>query len=129
MLFSRSARTLALLWLTLPSAIVPSLAVAQEACGLCAKAIVTNSSLADCFLQQFGALSRQSNGAIAVDLSACPEERGVVEALPTPNSAPLEDPDIQFMLSRPQLDCLKGKLEEPGLVLDPQARIALDSCG
>ena len=33
------------------------------------------------------------------------------------------------MISRAQLDCLKRKLEEPGLVLDPSAKIELASCG
>jgi hypothetical protein len=33
------------------------------------------------------------------------------------------------MISRTQLDCLKKKLEAPGVVLDPTATIELDSCG
>jgi hypothetical protein len=32
------------------------------------------------------------------------------------------------MISRAQLGCLKKKLEEPGLVLDPSAKIELGGC-
>lgn len=100
---------------------------ADEACGLCSQSIVTNSSLADCFLQQYDQLAKEDGAAIAVDLSDC-GSRGIVEALPSPNAAVVE-PDTQFMLSRGQLDCLKKKLEEPGLVLDPSVKIELGSCG
>ncbi len=100
---------------------------AGEACGLCSQSIVTNSSLADCFLEQYDQLAKEDGTAIAVDLSDC-GSRGIVEALPSPNAAVVE-PDTQFMLSRTQLDCLKKKLEEPGIVLDPSVKIELGSCG
>ena len=102
-------------------------ASADEACGLCAKQIITNSELATCFLDQYDQIAKTGNGAVVVDLSSC-ASRGVVEALPSPNKAPAE-PDVQFMISRAQLDCLKKKLETPGVVLDPTATIELDSCG
>ncbi|TIW42241.1 MULTISPECIES: hypothetical protein [unclassified Mesorhizobium] len=101
-------------------------ASAEETCGLCAKQIVTNSELASCFLDQYDQIAKTGNEAVVVDLSGC-ASRGVVEALPSPNKAPAE-PDVQFMISRLQLDCLKKKLEAPGIVLDPSAIIDLDSC-
>ena len=104
-----------------------SAAFAQDDCGLCEKEIVTNSSLADCFLSEYQKLATQSGAVVVVDLNNCEESRGVVEALPTPNSG-TAPPDLEFMVSRSQLDCLKRKLEEPGLVLDPTATIALDAC-
>jgi hypothetical protein len=102
-------------------------ASADEACGLCAKQIVTNSELATCFLDQYGQIAGTGSGAVVVDLSSC-ASRGVVEALPSPTKAP-QQPDVQFMISHAQLDCLKKKLEAPGIVLDPSATIELDSCG
>ena len=41
----------------------------------------------------------------------------------------VEEPDLEFMLSRAQLDCLKAKLEDPAIDLDPSAKIDLASCG
>ncbi len=102
-------------------------ASAEEACGLCAKQIITNSELATCFLDHYDQIAKTGNSAVVVDLSSC-ASRGVAEALPSPNKAPAE-PDVQFMISRTQLDCLKKKLEAPGIVLDPTATIELDSCG
>jgi hypothetical protein len=102
-------------------------ASADEACGLCVKQIVTNSELATCFLDQYDQISKAGSGAVVVDLSNC-ASRGVVEALPSPNKGSAE-PDVQFMVSRLQLECLKKKLEAPGIVLDPSATIELDSCG
>jgi hypothetical protein len=102
-------------------------ALAGEPCGLCSQSIVTNSSLADCFLEQYDQLAKEDGAAIAVDLSDC-GSRGIVEPLPSPDAA-VAEPDTQFMLSRGQLDCLKKKLEEPGLVLDPSVKIELGSCG
>lgn len=102
-------------------------AFAEDACGLCVKEIVTNSELATCFLDQYDQIARSGSGAVVVDLSDC-GSRGIVEALPSP-SATSQQPDVQFMLSRVQLDCLKHKLQEPGLVLDPSAKIELDTCG
>lgn len=99
---------------------------AEEPCGLCAREIVTNSELASCFLEQYDQFAGRSAEALAVDLSSC-QSRGIVEALPSPNKGG-EEPDVQFMISRVQLACLKQKLEEPGLVLDPTATIELDDC-
>ncbi|MFD2052201.1 hypothetical protein ACFSQT_03425 [Mesorhizobium calcicola] len=101
-------------------------ASADEACGLCVKQIVTNSELATCFLDQYDQIAKSGNGAVVVDLSGC-ASRGVVEALPSPNKGAAE-PDVQFMISRLQLECLKKQLEAPGIVLDPSATIELDSC-
>ncbi|MER8842908.1 hypothetical protein NKH86_30275 [Mesorhizobium sp. M0913] len=85
---------------------------ADEVCGLCAKEIVTNSELAGCFLDQYSQIAKTSSEAVVVDLSSC-ASRGVVEPLPSPNKAAAE-PDLQFMISYPQLDCLKRKLEARG---------------
>ena len=102
-------------------------ASADETCGLCVKQVVTNSELATCFLDQYDQIAKTGSTAVVVDLSNC-ASRGVVEPLPSPNKATAE-PDVQFMISRTQLDCLKKKLEAPGIVLDPSATIQLDSCG
>ena len=101
-------------------------ASAQDGCGLCAKQVVINSELATCFLDQYDQFAKTSSDAVVVDLSTC-GSRGVVEALPSPNKAPAE-PDVQFIVSRPQLACLKKQLEAPGVVLDPSVTIELDSC-
>ncbi|TRC82045.1 hypothetical protein FJV83_20130 [Mesorhizobium sp. WSM4307] len=101
-------------------------ASAQDSCGLCARQVVINSELATCFLDQYDQFAKTSSDAVVVDLSSC-ASRGVVEALPSPNKAPAE-PDMQFIVSRPQLVCLKKQLEAPGIVLDPSATIELDSC-
>ena len=101
-------------------------ASAEDACGLCVKQIVTNSELATCFLDQYDQIAKSNGNAVVVDLSSC-ASRGIVEALPSPTKAPAE-PDVQFMVSRPQLQCLKKQLEAPGVVLDPSATIELDSC-
>jgi hypothetical protein len=105
-----------------------SSANAAEPCGLCDEEIVTNSVLASCFLDEYQQFAAKANGAVVVDLSNCEAFRGVIEPLPTPGIE-VEEPDVRFMLTRTQLDCLKGKLEQPGLVLDPSAKIQLDSCG
>lgn len=104
-------------------------ALAAEACALCSTAIITNSGLASCFLEKFSDLSRKGGAAVAVNLSDCSADRGIVDALPTLGANPAPEPDTEFLLTRAQLDCLKAKLEEPGLVLDPQARIDLGTCG
>ncbi|TSE02866.1 hypothetical protein C1D09_028210 [Mesorhizobium intechi] len=101
-------------------------AAAQDSCGLCAKQVVINSELATCFLDEYDQFAKTSSDAVVVDLSSC-ASRGVVEALPSPNKAPAE-PDMQFIVSRPQLACLKKQLEAPGIVLDPSATIELDRC-
>jgi hypothetical protein len=108
--------------------VVSMAATAEELCGVCARAIRTNSALASCFLEEYSTIASRSNGAVIVDLSKCAKDRGVVLELPTPTPQ-AEAPDLQFILSRVQLGCLKRKLEEPDLVLDPLARIELDRCG
>jgi len=105
---------------------VASTLSAQEACGLCEKEITTNSDLAKCFLDDYQNLASQAGAEVVVDLNDCEESRGVVEALPTPNAGTA--PDLEFMISRSQLTCLKRKLQEPDLVLDPSVTISLDSC-
>ena len=107
---------------------LPAAAAADPFCGLCARAVVTNSSLARCFLERYETFAGRGNGAIAIDLSDCETDRGIVAALPAPVQAE-ERPDTEFIVSRPQLLCLKRKLEEPGLTLDPALRIDLDRCG
>ncbi|WP_442580035.1 hypothetical protein ACSBOB_31960 [Mesorhizobium sp. ASY16-5R] len=107
-------------------------ALADEACGTCDKEIVTTQELADCFLDQYDQLAQGSNAAILIDLSACPQSRGVVEALAGPAAGagePVIEPSLRFMLSRTQLACLKRKLEDPAVELDPSAKIELESCG
>lgn len=101
---------------------------AEDACGLCDRDVVINSDLATCFLGEYQSLAARNGAAIVVDLSECEASRGVVEALAGPRVGE-EEPSLKFMLSKTQLACLKSKLEEPGLVLDPSARISLDSCG
>lgn len=113
--------------LAVASAFLVTTAAAQDSCGLCDEVIVTNSDLAACFLAKYQELESADKNAVVVDLSDCPETRGVVEALPPPGVR-VEEPDVQFMLSKDQLSCLKRKLEEPGLVLDPSAKIDLGSC-
>lgn len=104
---------------------------AAQPCGLCAREIVTNSLFASCFLARYETYDRIS-GVIVIDLSGCGDEeetdRGVIEALPQPGLVSAE-PDTRFIVSRTQLDCLKEKLEEPDLVLDPSTVIDLGSCG
>jgi len=103
-------------------------AVLADDCAICAKSVVTNSDLATCFLDKYGETDPAGAGAIAVDLTRCERSRSIVQALPSPAMA-VEEPDTRFLLSRAQLDCLVRKLEDPDLVLDPQARIDLGACG
>ena len=97
-------------------------------CGLCAKSVVVNSALASCFLERYPELSSRPNGAVAIDLADCEQERGVVAALRGPEAQATETPSLRFILSLSQLGCLKRKLEEPGVALDPLLRIDLGSC-
>lgn len=100
------------------------------ACGLCNTDVVMTSELADCFLKDFQTFAAESGEIVVVDLTACETSRGGLEALPGPTpSETTREPDKQFMIPHAQLDCLKKKLEEPGLVLDPATRIELASCG
>ena len=102
-------------------------AAAAEPCGLCDDKIVTNSVLAQCFLDEYPFLAGKASGAILVDLSACEQERSIVPPLAAPGEQVLE-PSVTFMVTRPQLDCLKKKLEQKGIDLDPSATIELGSC-
>lgn len=111
---------------------IASMALAEDSCGTCDKEIVTTQELADCFLDRYDELAGGNGGAILIDLSACPQSRGVVEALAGPaagSKEPTIEPSLKFMLSRTQLACLKKKLEDPSLELDPSAKIELESCG
>lgn len=107
-------------------------AMAQSSCGLCAKTVVINSALAGCFLKRFPEWQSKNAAAIVIDLSGCEgapteAERGIVAALPTPGLAAAL-PDTQFIVTLGQLVCLKRKLEDPALVLDPAATINLAAC-
>ena len=103
-------------------------ASAEGPCGLCASEVVISPPLAACLLSQYDMLATgDDGGAIAVDLSGCEQERGIVAALPSLTAAPPE-PDLQFLVSRRQLDCLKTRLETPGAVEPPVSTIDLRSC-
>lgn len=104
-----------------------ALPAGAETCPICARSVVTNSDLATCFLEKYGETTTGGEGAVAVDLTRCERSRSIVQALPDPTMR-IEEPDTRFLLSRGQIECLRQKLEEPGLVLDPQARIDLGSC-
>lgn len=95
-------------------------------CGLCAKEVTVNSDLATCFLQEYDRLSKGDSKAVAVDLSKC-SSRGVLEPLPAPKLGE-RAPDTKFIVTREQLGCLKSKLEQPDVVLDPSATIELSAC-
>ena len=103
-------------------------ASAGETCGLCASEVVISPPLATCLLSQYEVLATgDDGGAIAIDLSECEQERGIIEALPSLTAATPE-PDLQFFVSRRQLDCLKTRLEMPGAVQSPVSTIDLRSC-
>ena len=97
---------------------------------LCARTVVINSALAGCFLHRFPEWQFKASAAIVVDLSSCKDDktgRGVIAALPAPG-APSAEPDKEFIVTLAQLVCLKRKLEDPALVLDPSATIDLGAC-
>ncbi len=102
-------------------------AVAESACGLCARSVVINSALAGCFLEKFPLLAAKSGNAVAINLDDCEQERSVVPALRGPSKQGAE-PSRKFYLSLAQLVCLKRKLEAPGIELDPSAQIDLGDC-
>lgn len=101
---------------------------AGAGCGLCDTEIVINSELATCFLEKYETIAKDADQTVVVDLSDCAESRGIVEALPSPELNPDGPPDTEFMISRAQLECLRQKLEDPAIKLDPSARIDLTSC-
>lgn len=102
--------------------------VAWADCGLCARTVVVNSQLATCFLDKYPQLAARDGGAVAVDLEDCEQERGVIAPLRGPQARPMQ-PSMKFMLSPEQLFCLKQKLEQPDLALDPAVEIDLGACG
>ena len=85
-----------------------------------------NSELASCFLEQYEKLAQETDQTIVVDLSDC-GSRGIVDALPSLDVT-ADPPDTEFMIARSQLDCLRKKLEDPGIELDPSAKIDLSTC-
>ena len=102
-------------------------ALAAGPCGICNDRVVTNSALAQCFLDEYPFLAGRTSSAIVVDLSACEQERSIVAPLAAPD-VPAVEPDLTFVVTKPQLDCLKDRLEQKGLTLDPVATIDLESC-
>ncbi len=131
LLVSRVTCLWAVLAITLP---VAGAAHADD-CLICDREVVLDQKLAACFLSRYDILQTKRSEAVAVDLTDCPDvdnkgqeqERGVIEALTMPQGQ-AATPDPTFMITRSQLSCLKHRLEEPGMVLDPAARIALDDC-
>lgn len=129
-MFALSDRSRAFRAACLVFALLPPLPALAEDCGLCDKEVVTNAELAECFLKEYEKFAAGDALVIVVDLSQCEQSRRLAEALPSPiQPEGAGEPDFQYMLSREQLACLKQKLEQPGLVLDPSARIELASCG
>ena len=102
---------------------------AEAECGLCARSVVVNSQVAACFLEKYPQLAERQGAAVAVDLEDCEQERGVVAPLRGPQAQAVAQPSIRFILSPSQLACLKQKLEQPGLALDPAVEIDLEACG
>jgi len=85
-----------------------------EPCAVCAKAIVTNSALATCFLEDYERLAGRASGAIVVDLSDCETPRGIVERLHEAAERGLwEEPDAEVLAALQQvyLD-VEGELED-----------------
>jgi hypothetical protein len=104
-------------------------ASATAPCGLCDEEIVTNSALAQCFLDEYPLSAGKAKGPVVVDLSKCEQERSIVQPLGTPGKQAAE-PSVTFMVTPTQLDCLKKQLEQKQMMeLDPSATIELDSCG
>jgi hypothetical protein len=101
-------------------------ASAQE-CAICAKSVVINTELAQCFLDKYSKLGVDAGAAVAVDLTKCPSTRSIVQALPSPAMA-VEEPDTKFLLSRKQVECLRQQIVDGDLELDPSARIDLAAC-
>lgn len=101
---------------------------ATASCGLCAREVHLTPALARCLVERYATLATRDDGAIAIDLSECEQDRGIIEPLPGPSGRVAVEPDLRFMLSRPQLDCLKSRIEEPGTVRLPLTRIDLSEC-
>jgi len=104
-------------------------ASATDPCGLCDEEIVTNSALAQCFLDEYPFIAGKAKGPVVVDLSGCEQDRGIVQPLGAPGTQ-VAEPSVTFMVTPAQLNCLKKKLEQKQMMeLDPSATIELDSCG
>ena len=99
---------------------------AGATCTMCSTEVVMNSELASCFLDKYEKLAAETDQTIVVDLSDC-QSRGIVDALPQLDVT-ADQPDTEFMVSRAQLDCLRKKLEDPNIKLDPSAKIDLSTC-
>lgn len=117
---------LSALVLAVAAAGYPLAAFAQD-CAICAKSVVINSDLAQCFLDKYSKLGDDAGAAVAVDLTQCAKGRSIVQALPTPTAA-VDEPDTKFLLSRKQVDCLREQIVEGEIELDPSARIDLAAC-
>lgn len=105
-------------------------AYAEDPCGVCNDEVVVSAALANCFLEKYQQFADKTAGVVAVDLSDCPAERdiyGVVVPLPQPGIE-ITEPDLKFMVTKGQLACIKIRLEQPGLVIDPLLKIDLASC-
>ena len=106
-----------------------TVASATDPCGLCDEEIVTNSALAQCFLDEYPFIAGKAKGPVVVDLSKCEQERSIVQPLGAPGTDEAE-PSLTFMAMPAQLDCLKKQLEQKQAAeLDPSVTIELDSCG
>lgn len=106
-------------------------AIAEEPCGVCNEEIVVDEALANCFLEKYQQLADKNGAVVAVDLSDCPEGSRDVTGVIAPLAAPggeVEEPDVRFMVTKGQLACIKNKLEEPGVVIDPMLKIDLANC-
>ncbi len=105
-----------------------AIAKAEDACGLCAKEVVVNGATAACLLERYEELAARAGLAIPVNLEDCAvEDRGVVAALRGPQAGG-EPPSLRFIVSAAQLTCIKAKLEDPAVVLDPSLTIDLAAC-
>jgi len=104
-------------------------ASATDPCGLCDEEIVTNSVLAQCFLDEYPFIAGKAKGPVVVDLSQCEQERSIVQPLGAPGKD-VAEPSVTFMVTPAQLDCLKKQLEQrQAAELDPSLTIDLGSCG
>ena len=61
-------------------------ASATDPCGLCDDEIVTNSALAQCFLDEYPFIAGKAKGPVVVDLSKCEQERSIVQPLGAPGT-------------------------------------------
>jgi hypothetical protein len=108
--------------------VLATAASATDPCGLCDEEVVTNSALAQCFLDEYPFIAGKAKGPVVVDLSQCEQERSIVQPLGTPGTD-VAEPSVTFMATPTQLDCLKKQLEQrQAAELDPSVTIELDSC-